>query len=114
MKELLGVEVPDDARGILQDVHWSMGAFGYFPSYALGNLYALQFWNKLKADINGVDRLIARRDYAPIRQWLKEMIHRHGRRLDPAELLFRVTGETLSSLPFLEYLETKYAELYGL
>jgi carboxypeptidase Taq len=114
MKELLGIDVPNDAHGILQDVHWSMGAFGYFPSYALGNLYALQFWKKLEADISGVDRCIAHRDYAPIRQWLGENIHRYGRRFDPAELLFRVTGETLSSLPFLEYLETKYAELYGL
>jgi carboxypeptidase Taq len=111
--ELFGLEVPDDASGILQDVHWSMGAFGYFPSYALGNLYALQFWKKCTADIPRLPELLIRREYADIHKWLREKIHAFGRRLDPAELLERVTGEKLSALPFLEYLETKYAELYG-
>jgi carboxypeptidase Taq len=111
--ELFGLEVPDDASGILQDVHWSMGAFGYFPSYALGNLYALQFWKKCRADIPRIDELLFRREYAEIHRWLKEKIHTFGRRLDPAELLEKATGEKLSALPFLEYLETKYAELYG-
>ncbi|MDR0403607.1 MAG: carboxypeptidase M32 [Treponema sp.] len=110
--ELFGLEVPNDAAGILQDVHWSMGAFGYFPSYALGNLYALQFWKKCTADIPRIETLLARREYAEIHGWLGEKIHAFGRRLLPAELLERVTGETLSALPFLEYLETKYAELY--
>jgi carboxypeptidase Taq len=111
--ELFGIEVPDDASGILQDVHWSMGAFGYFPSYALGNLYALQFWKKCRADIPHIDELLIRREYAEIHTWLKEKIHVFGRRLDPAELLERAAGEKLSAIPFLEYLETKYAELYG-
>jgi carboxypeptidase Taq len=111
--ELFGLEVPDDASGILQDVHWSMGAFGYFPSYALGNLYALQFWKKCGEDIPRIDELLIRREYADIHRWLKEKIHVFGRRLDPAELLERTAGEKLSALPFLEYLETKYAELYG-
>jgi carboxypeptidase Taq len=110
--ELFGLEVPDDASGILQDVHWSMGAFGYFPSYALGNLYALQFWNKCRADLR-IEELLVRREYADIHKWLKEKIHAFGRRLDPAELLERAAGEKLSAIPFLEYLETKYAELYG-
>ena len=111
--ELFGLEVPDDASGILQDVHWSMGAFGYFPSYALGNLYALQFWKKCTTDIPRIEELLIRREYADIHKWLGETIHVFGRRLDPAELLEKATGEKLSALPFLEYLETKYAELYG-
>ena len=114
MKNLFGIEPPDDARGILQDVHWSMGAFGYFPSYALGNLYSLHFWRKLRTDIPGVDRLLARREYAEIHEWLKNTVHGFGRRLDPAELLLKATGEKLSSIPFLDYTEEKYSELYGL
>jgi carboxypeptidase Taq len=113
VEELFGIKVPGDASGILQDVHWSMGAFGYFPSYALGNLYALQFWKKCRADIPRIEELLFRREYAEIHGWLKENIHAFGRRLDPAELLERVAGEKLSAIPFLEYLETKYAELYG-
>jgi carboxypeptidase Taq len=89
-----------------------MGAFGYFPSYALGNLYALQFWKKCGADIPRIDELLFRREYAEIHRWLREKIHIFGRRLDPAELLKKATGEKLSAAPFLEYLETKYAELY--
>ncbi|MDR1506272.1 MAG: carboxypeptidase M32 [Treponema sp.] len=112
-RELFGLEVPDDASGILQDVHWSMGSFGYFPSYALGNLYALQFWKKCRADIPRIEQLLIRREYAEIHAWFKEKIHVFGRRFDPAELLEKATGEKLSAVPFLEYLETKYADLYG-
>jgi carboxypeptidase Taq len=91
-----------------------MGSFGYFPSYALGNLYGLQFWEALRADIPGIDGLIARRDYSAIHAWLAEKIHRHGRRLDPADLLRQTTGGTLSAEPFLKYIEGKYSELYGI
>jgi carboxypeptidase Taq len=114
MKELLGVEPQTDAQGALQDVHWSMGAFGYFPSYALGNLYGLQFLNKLKEALPDYESAISRGNFAPIRQWLRERIYTWGRRLDPADLLFKVTGEKLSVLPFLDYIEAKYTELYGL
>ncbi|MDR3131005.1 MAG: carboxypeptidase M32 [Treponema sp.] len=114
MKELLGVEPETDAEGALQDVHWSMGSFGYFPSYALGNLYGLQFLKKLRQDLPDYEAGIARGSFTAIRQWLRENIHAWGRRLDPADLLFRVTGERLSVFPFLEYIEAKYSELYGL
>ncbi|MDR3166881.1 MAG: carboxypeptidase M32 [Treponema sp.] len=114
MKEFLGVEPKTDADGVLQDVHWSMGSFGYFPSYALGNLYGLQFWKKLSADLPQTEQAISRGDFKDIHGWLRENIYRWGKRLDPPELLRRVTGETLSVAPFLSYIETKYTELYGL
>ena len=114
MKELLGIEPETDAEGVLQDVHWSMGSFGYFPSYALGNLYGLQFLKKLCQDLPDYEGDIARGSFAAIRHWLRENIYVWGRRLDPADLLFKVTGEKLSVAPFLEYIEAKYTELYGL
>ncbi|MDR2741216.1 MAG: carboxypeptidase M32 [Treponema sp.] len=114
MKELLGIEPETDAEGVLQDVHWSMGSFGYFPSYALGNLYGLQFLKKLRQDLPDYEADIACGSFAAIRQWLRKNIYTWGRRLDPADLLFKVTGEKLSVSPFLEYIETKYTDLYGL
>jgi carboxypeptidase Taq len=114
MKEFLGVEPKTDADGVLQDVHWSMGSFGYFPSYALGNLYGLQFWKKLSADLPGVEEAVGRGDLEDIHGWLRENIYRWGKRLDPPDLLRRITGEKLSVAPFLAYIETKYTELYGL
>ena len=114
MKEYLGVEPENDTQGVLQDVHWSMGAFGYFPSYALGNLYGLQFWEKLRSDIPQTDKLIAEGNFAPIRAWLRDKIHVWGRRADPRELLRTVTGKDLSAEPFLGYIESKYMEIYGI
>jgi carboxypeptidase Taq len=114
MREILGVEPETDAEGVLQDVHWSMGSFGYFPSYALGNLYGLQFWQKLKADLPNVEACIAKGDFAPLRAWLSDNIYVWGRRLDPPELLRKVTGAALSAEPFLNYIENKYAGIYGI
>jgi len=113
MKELLGIEPETDAQGVLQDVHWSMGYFGYFPSYALGNLYGLEFWEKLKKDIHDVDDLIAGGKFEPIRLWLREKIYTLGRRPEPRDLLKSVTGNNLSAEPFLRYIESKYTGLYG-
>ena len=113
MKELLGVEPETDSQGVLQDVHWSMGAFGYFPSYALGNLYGLEFWQKLKSDLPGTETLIAEGNFTPIRDWLRDTIYVWGRRLEPPLLLKTVTGKALSSEPFLAYIESKYAGIYG-
>ncbi|MDR2767793.1 MAG: carboxypeptidase M32 [Treponema sp.] len=114
MSDYLGIEPPDDARGALQDVHWSMGSFGYFPSYALGNLYALHFWQRCRADLPRLDGDLAGRRYRDLHAWLRENIHRWGRRLDPAGLLAKVCGETLSEKPFVNYIEKKYTELYGI
>ncbi|GHV82149.1 carboxypeptidase M32 [Spirochaetia bacterium] len=120
MWDFLGVEPETDAEGVLQDVHWSQGSFGYFPSYALGNLYGLQFWKKLRQDLQGrsdipaPEAAIAQGDFSTIHAWLRDHIHQWGRRFDPADLLKQVTGETLSVTPFLEYIEAKYTELYEL
>ena len=114
MKDYLGVECTDDAEGVLQDVHWSMGAFGYFPSYALGNLYALQIWDTLNEEIGPVDTMLQRREYGDIHSWLKDNIHCKGRSKEPAELIREVTGRSLSADSFFRYIEQKYSELYGI
>jgi carboxypeptidase Taq len=113
MKELLGIQPEIDAQGVLQDVHWSQGAFGYFPSYALGNLYGLQFWEKLVSDIPDAELQIARGNFFPVQNWLRETIYVWGRRKDPSDLLKTVTGKSLQAEPFLNYVESKYAGIYG-
>ena len=114
MKDYFGIECTDDAEGVLQDVHWSMGAFGYFPSYALGNLYGLQFWEKLKEDIPETEAALERQEYGEIHAWLRKNIHQKGRCAEPAALIKEVTGRELSEKYFLRYIEKKYTELYGL
>jgi carboxypeptidase Taq len=111
MQRLLGVEVPDDALGVLQDVHWGAGLFGYFPTYTLGNLVAAQLWTQLAADLPEIEAQIGRGELAPLREWLGEHIHRHGRKFPPRELLHRATGETLNPEPFLQYLRAKLADV---
>ena len=103
MRRLLGVEVPDLATGVMQDVHWAAGAFGYFPSYALGCLIAAQLWERLEADRGSQAEALGRGDAAAIREWLGENVHRHGRRLDTEPLLERVTGRGLDPEPFLRH-----------
>jgi len=114
MEELLGVRPETDSEGVLQDVHWSSGYFGYFPSYALGNCYGLQFWNKLQEDLPGVENAISQGKFEDLHAWLRDAIHAWGRRLDPPDLLRQVTGESLSVFPFLNYIESKFSELYGI
>jgi carboxypeptidase Taq len=114
MKDCLGLEPETDAQGVLQDIHWSMGSFGYFPSYALGNLYGLQFFGKMQKEIPNFDDFLARGNFSPIHGWLFENIHKWGRRLDPPELLKQVTGQSLSVQPFLDYIEEKYSKIYGI
>jgi carboxypeptidase Taq len=101
MRRLLGVEVPNDASGVLQDVHWAAGAFGYFPSYALGVLIAAQLWERLEGDVGAQDEALAAGDVAAIRDWLAEHVHRCGRRLDTEPLVVAATGSGLSVEPFL-------------
>jgi carboxypeptidase Taq len=112
-REYIGVESENDADGVLQDVHWSMGSFGYFPSYALGNLYGLQILRKIKSDIPGFENTVKQGKFAPLRDWLNDNIYCWGCRLEPVELLRKITGEKLSVIPFVEYIEEKYTELYG-
>jgi carboxypeptidase Taq len=108
MRRLLGVEVPDDARGVLQDTHWSAGAFGYFPSYALGCLVATQLWERLEADAGTQDEALRAGDVGAIRAWLAEHVHRHGRRLDTEPLVEAATGRGIDPEPFLRHV-TPYA-----
>jgi carboxypeptidase Taq len=114
VRDLLGIDVPDDARGCLQDVHWASGLLGYFPTYALGNVVSGQLWAAANAALPDLEDSIAAGDCAPLREWLRETIHRHGRTLDPPELLRRATGSDLDPQPVLDYLRDKYSALYGL
>lgn len=113
MQEYLGVDVPNDREGCLQDVHWSFGGIGYFPSYTLGKLYAAMEWNTLRAEMPDVRDRIANGDFLPIREWLRDRIHRHGRTEEPREILQRVCGRELTATDFLEYVGAKAARVYG-
>lgn len=113
-REYLGLVVPDDRRGCLQDVHWSGGMIGYFPTYTLGTLYAAQFFEKAREEMPGLEDGFARGDFAPLLGWLRANIHRHGRRHLSADLCVEVTGKPLSADPFMRHLEAKLAPLYGL
>ena len=113
-REYLGVEPQNDSEGILQDTHWSGGNFGYFPSYALGNLYGAQFLSVMKRDIPDLERRLSEGDFAGMNGWLREHVHRHGAVYQPGELIRRVTGEPLTAKYFINYLNGKYADIYGL
>ncbi len=114
MKELLGIEPENDAEGVLQDIHWSFGAIGYFPTYALGNLYGAQFYNKMNNDLGGLDSLVENGEFNNILKWLRENIHRHGSVYTAEELCIKATGEPLKPDYFVNYLENKYSGIYKL
>lgn len=103
MHRLLGVEVPSDRLGCLQDVHWGAGSFGYFPSYALGCLIAAQLWEKLESELGSREDALRRGEVGAIQRWLAEHVHRYGRRLDTIPLVERATGRPLEIEPFLRY-----------
>lgn len=103
MRRLLGVEVPSDALGCLQDVHWGAGSFGYFPSYALGCLIAAQLWETMQGELGSLDDDLRRGETTQIQRWLAEHVHRHGRRLDTMPLVEQASGRTLEIEPFLRY-----------
>jgi carboxypeptidase Taq len=114
MQEYLGLTPPTDAEGILQDIHWSIGIMGYFPTYSIGNLLAAQLWEAATGEIPEIPAQLSRGEFAPLLGWLREKIHRHGRKYLPNELIERATGKPLQSGPFLRYLTGKYTEIYGL
>ena len=114
MEEYLGIVPPTDAEGVLQDVHWSFGAFGYFPTYTLGNLYSVQFFEQAMRELPNLEDEIAAGQLMGLRRWLEQKIHRWGRMFTPAHLAERVTGSTINPEPFLNYAEKKYGELYQL
>jgi carboxypeptidase Taq len=114
MKQFLGIDVPDDLRGVLQDIHWSEGIIGYFPTYAIGNVLAAQLWRAVNADVPDLGAEIARGELGALRVWLREKVHRHGRLLSPPELIEQAVGGPLDPAPMLEHVRAKYRPLYGL
>jgi carboxypeptidase Taq len=110
----LGIRPGSDADGVLQDIHWSAGLVGYFPTYSLGNLYAAQFFEQAERDLGALQPQFARGQFAPLREWLAAHIHRHGQCFTAAELVEKTTGKPLSPAPLLAYLRRKLAPLYGL
>jgi carboxypeptidase Taq len=113
-EEFMGLTPPDDAKGVLQDIHWSFGGFGYFSTYALGNLVASQLWEKILSDIPDMNEKIESADFNDLLQWLRENIHQYGAKYEPIELLKRVTGKELDYEPYMVYLETKFKDIYQL
>ena len=103
MRRLLGLEVPSDASGALQDIHWGAGSFGYFPSYALGCLIAAALWEAMEAETGPLEEDLRRGEVSPIQRWLAERVHRHGRRLDTIPLVEHATGRGLEIGPFMRY-----------
>jgi carboxypeptidase Taq len=114
MRAYLGVDVPDDAHGVLQDVHWSGGGIGYFPTYSLGNVISVQLWERLRQDHPDIDDQIEAGEFAPLRDWLREHVHRFGRMFTPRETLERAVGTGIDPEPYLAYLRGKVAALYGI
>ena len=113
-KNYFDIVPPDDAQGCLQDVHWSAGYIGYFPTYALGNLYASQFFGQAKKELGNLDEQFANGEFTKLKDWLREKIHRQGQRYRAEKLVQVVTGEPLSHRPSMDYLKAKYGELYGI
>ncbi|HWQ46393.1 MAG TPA: carboxypeptidase M32 [Longilinea sp.] len=114
MKEYLGVVPPNDSLGVLQDVHWSGGMIGYFPTYALGNLISAQLWEKINKDIPRLDDQISKGEFNHLLDWLRKNIHQYGAKYEPQEMVQRVTGSKIDPNPYIRYLETKFGEIYGL
>ncbi len=108
MDEYLGVEVPDDARGVLQDTHWASGLIAYFPTYLLGTVMSVQIWERVSEDIPDLAAQIERGEFGALREWLGEQLHRHGRKFPPQETLRRAIGTTIDAKPYLAYLRTRY------
>lgn len=114
MQEYLGLTPPNDAQGVLQDIHWSMGSLGYFSTYALGNLVSVQLWERIQRDIPDLPDQIRRGEFSALLAWLRENIHRHGRKYEPQQLVQRVTGSKITPEPYLRYLRQKFGAIYGL
>lgn len=114
MRETFGISPDQDGEGVLQDIHWSLGLFGYFPTYALGNLFAAQFFSTFEQQNGSWADDVQQGNFDPMRNWLKEHIHQHGRCYTPKELCMKITGKELSEQPFVDYLQNKYTDIYKL
>jgi carboxypeptidase Taq len=114
MKDYLGITPPNDALGVLQDVHWSGGMIGYFPTYTLGNLASVQLWDKLVEENPNVYDEIAKGQFETILGWMRENVHQYGRKYEPQEIMLRATGNKITPEPYMAYLKEKYGEIYDL
>jgi carboxypeptidase Taq len=113
-EEYFGIKVPKDSQGVLQDVHWSGGSIGYFPTYALGNLYSAQIFDAAKKDILNLEKEFASGNFQHFREWLRNKVHIHGKTFSANGLMLEITGEQLNSKYFIEYLREKYSKIYNL
>ncbi len=114
MNEYLGITPQNDREGVLQDVHWSLGALGYFATYALGNLISAQLWNKMNESLPKVSDDIKHGDFGSMMNWLKNNVHQHGAKYQPQELITRITGSKIEHKHYLTYLRNKYSDIYSL
>src|SRR3954452_18403898 len=114
MSDYLGIEVPDDRRGVLQDMHWAGGHIGYFPTYALGNVISAQLWERIRAELPNLDEEFEQGEFSTLREWLRDNLHVHGRKFTPTEMLERVVGGPIDPDPYLRYLRDKLGDIYGL
>jgi carboxypeptidase Taq len=110
----LGVTPPDDAKGVLQDVHWSYALMGYFPTYALGNLVSAQLWEVIQRDLPDLDKQIAKGEFKALLGWLRERLHRHGAKFEPQEIVQKITGSKINGDAYIRYLQKKFGEIYAL
>lgn len=113
MEAYLGITPANDAEGVLQDVHWSFGSIGYFPTYSLGNIISVQLLEAVRQELPSLDDQLARGEFAPLLAWMRRHIHQHGRRYEPMELLERAVGTGIDAAPYIAYLQGKLQDLYG-
>ncbi|HEX6703011.1 MAG TPA: carboxypeptidase M32 [Gaiellaceae bacterium] len=113
MLDYLGLEVPDVRSGVLQDMHWADLTFGYFPTYSLGNVISIQLWDRARGDLPELDQALERGEYGDLREWLRENLHRHGRKFTPQETLARAVGGPIDPAPYIRYLKSKLETIFG-
>tara|TARA_B100001778_G_scaffold161468_1_gene132642 strand:+ start:72 stop:581 length:510 start_codon:yes stop_codon:yes gene_type:complete len=113
-KKYLNIDVPSDSLGVLQDIHWSHGSFGYFPTYTIGSFYAAQFYAQASKEITNIDIKMENGDTNELLAWLRKKIHIHGQRYDAKDLCKMITGEELNFKYFMNYAKDKYSKIYNL
>lgn len=111
-KDYLDIDVPNDTQGILQDIHWSGGSFGYFPTYALGSAYAAQLYNQMKKEFD-VEKVFGEKNLKKVNKWLGEKVHKYAGSKTPKEILLLATGEEFNPKYYIEYLKEKYSKIYN-
>lgn len=112
MNDYLGLIPPNDSVGVLQDVHWSAGLIGYFPTYAIGNLISVQLWEKIREEITDIDDKISNGEFNDLLDWLRKNVHQYGSKFEPQELIHKITGSQIDAKPYIRYLQSKYNDIY--